>query len=219
MDAMGPGAQVKVEDDEEAQLEAKTEADWVGRAEVTKKTERVHEVAGGRTDSELESFYREVHRKLREHYPASWLLIPPKQAVEQQLKKEKPEVEKEEQEMSEEEEQEELDKEEQEMEAVESLQKETGTEHVGKNERALPRRNPDRHSKRAKVDIKIESESGAKEGNMEVTTQKQKKQKTNVCGGQKTVLASLISTVLSQNTTDRNSSAAWANLKRVYKGA
>jgi hypothetical protein len=95
------------------------------------------------------------------------------------------------------------------------------------------RRNPDRR-KRPKLEIKIEkNEEGGAEGQaededdargkksaapMHTGTEKEKK-KTNVCGGQKTVLASLISTVLSQNTTDRNSSAAWANLQRAYKGA
>jgi hypothetical protein len=198
----------------------------------------VHAIAGGRTDDELKAFYREVHRKLAQHYPGTWLLVKDeknKMTMKMEMKKEEQD---EDDQMSEEEEEKELEREEEEMDKVEEMSKEEEEEAedevVVKVEQppTSQRRNPDRR-KRPKLEIKIENDDGGAEGQagdeadargkksaapMHTGIEKEKK-KTNVCGGQKTVLASLISTVLSQNTTDRNSSAAWANLQRAYKGA
>ncbi|ELR12778.1 base excision DNA repair protein, HhHGPD subfamily protein [Acanthamoeba castellanii str. Neff] len=193
----------------------------------------VHAIAGGRTDDELKAFYREVHRKLAQHYPGTWLLVKDeknKMTMKMEMKKEGQD---EDDQMSEEEEEKELEREEEEMDKVEEMSKEEEEDEVVVKVEQPPtpqRRNPDRR-KRPKLEIKTENDEGGAAGQagdeadtrgkksaapMHTGIEKEKK-KTNVCGGQKTVLASLISTVLSQNTTDRNSSAAWANLQRAYK--
>jgi len=158
------------------------------------------------SSSELIAFYHEVHRKLRDHYPSNWLLVSPKQ--EQQAdtgaSTRKEQLEKEEE----------------------------GDEAGGLQLRELtPARRPTAIStrrKRARIEIELEEEEESDAAGSKRTGQhsrdaseQQKKRasrRTNVCGGQRTVLSSLISTVLSQNTTDRNSSAAWASLQGTYQG-
>jgi len=157
------------------------------------------------SSSELIAFYHEVHRKLRDHYPSNWLLVSPKQ--EQQAdtgaSTRKEQLEKEEE----------------------------GDEAGGLQLRELtPARRPTAIStrrKRARIEIELEEEEESDAAGSKRTGQhsrdaseQQKKRasrRTNVCGGQRTVLSSLISTVLSQNTTDRNSSAAWASLQGTYQ--
>ncbi len=174
----------------------------------------VHAIAGGRTDDELKAFYREVHRKLAQHYPGTWLLVKDekdKMTTKMEMKKEEQD---EDDQMSEEEEEKELEREEEEMDKVEEMAKEEEVKveiKIEKNEEGgAAGQAGDEDDARGKKSAAPMHTGMEKEG---------RKKKTNVCGGQKTVLASLISTVLSQNTTDRNSSAAWANLQRAYKGA
>jgi cobalamin-dependent methionine synthase I len=87
----------------------------------------VHAIAGGRTDDELKAFYREVHRKLAQHYPGTWLLVKDekdKMTTKMEMKKE----EQDDDQMSEEEEEKELEREEEEMDKVEEMAKEEEVE-------------------------------------------------------------------------------------------
>jgi hypothetical protein len=202
---------VLAEDDEakNVNVEVNTEA---------KKPQVVHEIAGGRTDEELKAFYRGVHGKLAAHNPGTWRLV--KADYKSKLK------------MADELANLKQDEVQQQLKKKKKQEKSSAAQQQ--------QRNPDRR-KRTKLEIKLDDDQDDKDDEKECAqkpmtaaakasaaavaaavaegSKRKTTMMTSVCGGEKTVLASLVITMLSQNTNDRNWSSAWANLQCAYNGA